>query len=169
MDCQGQFLTFIHNGKLAEIQTFYEQYKLHINISADDEEAFIDACENGNLDVAQWLYQIKPTIDISAKKKEAFRKACENGHLDVAQWLQTLMPYGLYYTFKVDKNNLIHTYSIKKLNYSFLKKRLDTVHPGNKNKICFREALVRNRFHPKYMDKWVDWGHEEAADFDMMN
>ena len=198
MDCQGQFLTFIHNGKLAEIQTFYEQYKLHINISADDEEAFIDACENGNLDVAQWLYQIKPTIDISvdqeaafcyacqnghldvaqwlyqikptidisAKKKEAFRKACENGHLDVAQWLQTLMPYGLYYTFKVDKNNLIHTYSIKKLNYSFLKKRLDIVHSGNE--ICFREALVRNRFHPKYMDKWVDWGHEEAEDFDMM-
>ena len=83
--------------------------------------------------------------------------------MNVAQWLQTLMPYGLFYTFEVDK---IISYSTQKLNYSFLTKRLDTVHPGNE--ICFREALVRNRFHPKYMDKWVDWGQEEPEDFDMM-
>ena len=129
--------------------------------------AFRYACEIGHLELAQWLYQIKPTIDISAKDENAFRYACENGHLELAQWLQTLIPYGLYYyTFEVDENNKITSYSTEKLNYSFLKKRLDIVHSGNE--ICFREALVRNRFHPKYMDKWVDWGHEEADDFDMM-
>ena len=86
--------------------------------------------------------------------------------MNVAQWLQTLMPYGLYYMFEVNKQNKITSYSTEKLNYSFLKKRLDIVHSGNE--ICFREALVRNRFHPKYMDKWVDWGHEEPEDFYMM-
>ena len=198
MDYQEQFITFIQNGKLEEIQSFYEQYKLHIDISADNEHAFRYACYNGHLELVQWLYQIKPTIDISADNEHAFRGACENGHLNVAQWLykikptihisardeyafriaceyghlelaqwlQTLIPYGLYYTFEVDENNIITSYSTEKLNYSFLKKRLDIVHSGNE--ICFREALVRNRFHPKYMDKWVDWGHDEAEDFDLM-
>ena len=152
-------------GHLDVAQWLYK-IKPTIDISAKNEWAFGWACGNGYLDVAQWLYTIKPTIDISAKNEEAFREACENGHLELAQWLQTLMPYGLYYTFEVDKQNKITSYSTEKLNYSFLKKRLDTVHSGNE--ICFREALVRNRFHPKYMDKWVDWGHEEAEDFDMM-
>ena len=230
MNYQQQFITFIQNGKLLEIQSFYEQYKLFIDISAENEFAFRYACYNGHLDLAQWLYKIKPTIDISvqndlafcwtcneghldlaqwlykikptidisakdeyafrgacinghlelaqwlyqikptihisAEDEEAFRLACENGHLALIKWLQTLIPYGLYYTFEVDENNKITSYSTEKLNYSFLKKRLDIVHSGNE--ICFREALVRNRFHPKYMDKWVDWGHEEAEDFDMM-
>jgi hypothetical protein len=137
-----------------------------INISPDNEHAFRCACENGHLELAQWLYQIKPTINISAYNEEAFRLACSYGHFDVAQWLQSLTPYGLYYTFEVNENNLITTFSTEKLNYSFLKKRLDTIHTGNE--ICFREALVRSRFHPKYMDKWVDWGQEEPEDFDMM-
>ena len=130
------------------------------------EVAFRYACIYGHLEVAQWLYKIKPTIDISAENEYAFVRTCQYRNLEVAQWLQTLMPYGLYYTFEVDNQNKITSYSTKKLNYLFLKKRLDTVHPGNE--ICFREALVRNRFHPKYMDKWVDWGHEEAEDFGMM-
>ena len=166
MDYHEQFITFIQNGKLEEIQSFYEQYKVHIDISPEIEFAFRWACQNGHLELAQWLYQIKPTIDISARDEYAFRWACEEGHLELAQWLQTLIPYGLYYTFEVYENNIITSYSTEKLNYSFLKKRLDIVHSGNE--ICFREALVRNRFHPKYMDKWVDWGHEEAEDFDMM-
>jgi hypothetical protein len=199
IDYQEEFYKLIQFGKLAEIIPFYEQHKLHIDISAGVEEAFRDACGRGHLDLAQWLYQTKPTIYISAFDGLAFRGACMEGHLDVAQWLytikpninishsgfdqtfrfvcynqhldvaqwlQTLIPYGLYYTFEVDENNKITSYSNIKLNYSFLKNRFDTVHTGNE--ICFREALVRNRFHPKYMDKWVDWGHEEHEDFDMM-
>jgi ankyrin repeat protein len=156
------------HGHLKVARWLYE-IRPTIDISAnneDNEYAFIWACEYGHLEVAQWLYKIKPTIDISAENEYAFRYACQNGKLDVAQWLQTLIPYGLYYTFEVDENNKITSYSTKKINYSFLKKRLDYLHSGNE--ICFREALVRNRFHPKYMDKWVDWGHEEAEDFDMM-
>ena len=197
MNYQREFISLIKKSNLVEIQSFYEQYKQYSDISALNEVAFRWTCENGHLDIAQWLYQIKPTIDISAQDEEAFRGTCQNGHLEVAQWLyhikptinisannekafryaciyghlnvakwlQSLSPYGLYYTFEVDENNQIVSYSTEKPNYVFLKKRFDTVHSGNE--ICFREALVRNRFHPKYMDKWVDWGHDEAEDFDL--
>jgi hypothetical protein len=154
-------------GHLDIAQWLY-QIKPTIDISAFQEGAFRWACYKGHLEVAQWLYQIKPTINISAQDEYAFRSACDYGHFEVAQWLQSLTPYySLYYKFDVDTNNQIVSYSTEKLNYEFLKKRFDTVHPGNE--ICFREALIRNRFHPKYMDKWVDWGHEDPEDFDMMN
>jgi L-rhamnose isomerase len=27
---------------------------------------------------------------------------------------------------------------------------------------------MKNRFHPKHMDKWVSWSQEEEYDFDFM-
>ena len=27
------------------------------------------------------------------------------------------------------------------------------------------EDLMKNRFHPKYIDKWIDWGQVDAEDF----
>jgi ankyrin repeat protein len=56
------------------------------------EDAFLQACENGSLDIAQWLLSFKPDINISAKNEYAFRKACKNGHLTVAQWLLNIKP-----------------------------------------------------------------------------
>ena len=56
------------------------------------EDAFLQACENGQLDIAQWLLTFKHDINISAKKEYAFRKACKNGHLNVAQWLLNIKP-----------------------------------------------------------------------------
>ena len=48
---------------------------------------FRNACENGHLNVAQWLYQIKPYINISDWNEEIFRRTCKKDHLIVAQWL----------------------------------------------------------------------------------
>ena len=42
---------------------------------------FYDACENGNLEVAQSFFHEKVNI------KHAFRKACYCGHVKVAKWL----------------------------------------------------------------------------------
>ena len=55
-------------------------------------ESFKWACENGHLEVAQWLLSIKPDIDVSAVSDWAFRWTCENGHLEVAQWLLSIKP-----------------------------------------------------------------------------
>lgn len=62
--------------------------KPNINISANNDYAFRIACENGHLEVAQWLYEIKKEINIEI----AFIFACENGHLDIAQWLLEIKP-----------------------------------------------------------------------------
>jgi ankyrin repeat protein len=66
--------------------------KPSLDISAEEDHAFQRACENGHLEVAQWLYQIKPTLDISAEEDYAFQWACANGHLQVAQWLYQIQP-----------------------------------------------------------------------------
>ncbi len=58
--------------------------------SGNLEEAFINACEYGNLLVVQYLLSIKPDIDISAYNEAVFRHACCHGHLLVAQWLLTI-------------------------------------------------------------------------------
>ena len=55
-----------------------------------DNEMFINACENGHLDVAKWLLQFNP--DVHTWNDYAFRSACENGHLDVAKWLLQFNP-----------------------------------------------------------------------------
>ena len=79
-------------GDLERVQELLPKVNLFSDISANDELAFISACSNGNLEIAQLLYQFKPNIDISYGDEEAFRNACENGHLEVAQWLLQIKP-----------------------------------------------------------------------------
>ena len=60
--------------------------------STNNEYAFRSACVNGHLQLAQWLYIIKPTINISAENDQAIRLACEYEYLEVAQWLYEIKP-----------------------------------------------------------------------------
>ena len=66
--------------------------KPDINISAENDEAFREACSYGHTDIAKWLLLIKPDIDISVENDEAFREACLNGYTDVAKWFIELNP-----------------------------------------------------------------------------
>ena len=52
---------------------------------------------------------------------------------------------------RLSKNSSIFTYDYKEL-----KLRM---------KETIAEDLMKNRFHPKYIDKWIDWGQVEADDF----
>jgi hypothetical protein len=93
MSIQSYFNTLCKSGNLEEAQ----QYLLDnptINISANNEKAFLNACFSGHLEVAQWLLllSLKPDINISANYEEAFRYACFKGHLLVAQWLLSVKP-----------------------------------------------------------------------------
>jgi translation initiation factor IF-1/aromatic ring-cleaving dioxygenase len=60
----------------------------NINISNG---IFISACENGDTDTANLIYQINPAINVSVLN-EAFRLTCRNGRLFTAQWLLSICP-----------------------------------------------------------------------------
>ena len=57
---------------------------------------------------------------------------------------------------KIDWYELSLNLSIFTYNYKELKLRM---------KETIAEDLMKNRFHPKYIDKWIDWGQVEADDF----
>ena len=55
----------------------------------DQQKAFRNACRNGRLEIAQWLWQLG-SIDLHSNEESAFRHACRNGHLELAKWLWQL-------------------------------------------------------------------------------
>ena len=81
-----------------------------MDISESNEHAFICACRNGHLVIAQWLFSIKPTI---ADNENAFRIACLNDRLVIAQWLQSLKPD--VYILVIENNKIINYKVIKSL------------------------------------------------------
>ena len=54
--------------------------------------AFLCVCEEGHLEVAQWLLKKQPNIDVSSENNFAFRWSCLNGHLETAKWLLEIKP-----------------------------------------------------------------------------
>ena len=75
------------NGDLDIMQKILNNISLKFFSLLFFEDIFQNACSNGHLNVAQWLYQIKSDINISARNESAFINACSQGHLNVAQWL----------------------------------------------------------------------------------
>lgn len=52
--------------------------------------AFYGATSGGHIEMAQWLIRTWPEINPSGCRDRAIRYACRNGHLGMAQWLVTL-------------------------------------------------------------------------------
>ena len=65
---------------------------------------FINACEDGNLNLVQHLFY-NNTINVSYDNEYAFRWTCRRGHLQIAQWLLSVKP-DILNTFFIYKNNL---------------------------------------------------------------
>jgi hypothetical protein len=77
-----------------------------MNISEMNNYAFINACENGYLNVAKWLFEINPTIHITDSCYQfLFYKICTNGHLHIMQWLYQLIKNSNKY---IEWNYLLH-------------------------------------------------------------
>ena len=93
------------------------------------------------------FYKLLPWIDIN---KLNWQMLSENPN---AIHLLEQNPDKIYWPW-LSKNPSIFTY-----NYSEIKRRM---------KETIAEDLMKNRFHPKHMDKWVSWGQEEEDDFDFM-
>jgi len=59
------------------------------------------------------------------------------------------------YNEKKIKNNI---------NYEAIKYRMHFVPEGSE--ICLKEAIIRDRFHPRNIDKWISWGYNTPEDFE---
>lgn len=128
-------MNVIQQCEIGQLESVQQHVYGRINVTLTF--AFQKACRHGCLEVAKWIYSIKPSVDVSACR--AFQSACENGHLEVAQWLYqnnpTLDVYeqfiGVFLSacrnkhFEVAK--WIH--SIKPMNESTLKFACENGHP----------------------------------------
>ena len=66
----------------------------------DINKEFLNACKNGNLDLAKNLLETNPMIEISFNNDHVFQDTCSNGHLNVAKWLLEIKP-----TINISANN----------------------------------------------------------------
>ena len=73
----------IQNKDSSILIDHYNKNKYLIDINY----CFCYSCENGLLDIAEWLLLLKPNINVSVNDEYPFCKACENGHINVAKWL----------------------------------------------------------------------------------
>jgi len=62
---------------------------LYYLVNKTNEYKFINACQKGHLEVAQWLYSLGG-VNIHIDDEYAFSWTCRMGHLEMAQWLYTL-------------------------------------------------------------------------------
>ncbi len=69
-----------------------------LDLRIKNDECFRNACGNGHIELAKWLYTICQP-DIAANDNQSFRFACLKGHFEVAQWIYSLNPN---ITFKND-------------------------------------------------------------------
>lgn len=91
---EKQFIDACANNDLERaIQLLHDNPML--NNSANNsvfEEAFTSACRKNYLEVAKWLYFVKPDIKISGDRETNFKIACEYGHLKMVEWLLFVKP-----------------------------------------------------------------------------
>jgi ankyrin repeat protein len=91
---ERDFIELCIKGDLIGAQQLLQLHP-NINISAYNEQAFVDACNYGHLEVCKWLLQVSKEkgqdINIS-DDEDVFHWTCANGHLDVCQWLLQIKP-----------------------------------------------------------------------------
>ena len=94
---KAYFLKACYYGYLEAVKYLYKNNK-KINIHSENEKAFRISCENGQYNVAEWLYSISiknniennKRIDIHAMDDYAFIQSCSNGHKNIAEWLYNI-------------------------------------------------------------------------------
>lgn len=100
--CAGQLETAQRIFQNNPTHEFYYKFQL----------GFDKSCENGHLNVAQWLLTLENNmIDISIDQNYNFKWACGKGHLDVAQWLYERISQTLIDTEKNELCEEAFTYS----------------------------------------------------------
>ena len=125
------------SGYLTDLKKLYYQ-KPDIDISAHDEYAFSCSCINGHLDVAKWLYEIKPTIDMTS-----IIDSNNINNQQVIKWLVSLNNHGLTYKIIDGKYKLYKQIkTIKKDNIVFSDKCCVCLEEANCLTECNHEICI---------------------------
>ena len=81
-----RFIELLRNGKNEqEIIQYYRENEKDIDIHAENDEAFINSCENGYIEVVKLLINLG--ADIHAENDQAFINSCRNGHIEIVKLL----------------------------------------------------------------------------------
>lgn len=86
---ESEFIDLCEIGNLNETIEFYKQ---HINTPDNTifSHAFITACINKNLNIAEWLLFTKHDVITAADCECVFYYACQNGDIDTVKWIFSL-------------------------------------------------------------------------------
>ena len=90
-DISGIFIYLCNNNYSIKIIKWFQQIS-NIDINSIDnfsEDVFIQICQNGELDKAQYLHSLGG-VDVNANDDAAFRIACQYGHFELVRWLHSL-------------------------------------------------------------------------------
>lgn len=72
---------------------------------------FSTACFLGHLDIAKWIFELKPTIRICMINHLIFKGVMASKQMEVGHWLQSLKPE--YYKINYDENGVYKDYIIR--------------------------------------------------------
>jgi sulfur relay (sulfurtransferase) DsrC/TusE family protein len=97
---ESVFIELCKRGYMKDIRKWTNQ--CNINIHWCDEYGFRLACEQGYLNIVEYLtnfYETSNTIiDIHINEEEGFRTACSNGHYNIIKYLVNLYKNHSFYT-----------------------------------------------------------------------
>lgn len=86
MTIESNFYLVCQKGNLKMATSIYAIAKKH-NKKLDINTAFKNSCENGNLEIAKWLYSLEDKL---LPSEECYYNICLNGNLCMLKWILTL-------------------------------------------------------------------------------
>jgi hypothetical protein len=153
----------------------------------DLERVFQYSCYSENTETTKWVLD-QLIMDLSIRPSNidilldfAFDIAFEESNIDLFHLLQIHRPFlyckknhlyeihnnSLYLVFyekmaEIYEKKLYRNDNIKRIDYELIQQRMNFIPEGYE--LSLKEELMRNRFHPKHMDKWVSWGQWDHYD-----
>jgi hypothetical protein len=156
----------------------------------DISSSFHSALNDKQYRVAKWLIDlaISDTLQINVLLEYAFHLAKKDFDIEIIQLVQLYRPFmycerdeeyelengslslrfsradDVLHILYYNENNSIPNEINDKTHYRAIEEKMYFIPRGSE--ISLKEAVMRERFHPKNIDKWISWGHYNVEDFE---